>query len=334
MGPLHPAPPRHRRRPHRRARAGGARRPLLHAARAPRRRRAHHRAAARARGDLHRPRARHRRRHRPAEHPVPLDPDRGHAGDLAQARGPRDAHHRGLRRHPAGDPRFAGRRHRGRREARPRARPSTDDPRPLHRQPGVLQPAAQVQDRDLLAAGRRPRGQRHLVRRRRAPRARPRLRRVGRRRAVHQPEDRAAARRVGAARRGARRVGRHRLGLPGLRLPPAAPPGPHQVPRRRLGCREVPPGAGGRVPGPEAGRRPGPGHAGAPHRPRRCAQAEGRAQLRRRRARGGPGVRPRAGRAGRRRREGRLAARAAHPAAEDRRARRAATGRCLPCRRS
>ena len=77
------------------------------------------------------------------------------------------------------------------------------DPRPLHRQPGVLQPAPQVQDRDLRQPQprRRARGQRHLVRRGRAPRARPRLRRLGRRRALHQPDVRAATGRLGAASR-------------------------------------------------------------------------------------------------------------------------------------
>jgi len=38
-----------------------------------------------------------RRRHRPGEHPVPLDPDRGRARDLAAARGRRAVHARGLR---------------------------------------------------------------------------------------------------------------------------------------------------------------------------------------------------------------------------------------------
>ena len=151
------------------------------------------------------------------------------------------------------------------------------DPRALHRQQGVLQPAAQVQDRDLLAAGRRPRGQRRLVHRRRAPRARPRLRPVGRRRPVDQPDDRAAARRLGAARRGPGRLGGRHLDLPRLRLPAAAAPRPDQVPGRRLGRREVPPGAGGRVPAPDADRRPGARDPGAPDRPRRRAPAEGRA---------------------------------------------------------
>ena len=40
----------------------------------------------RPRPDRRRLRPRHRRRHRPREHPVPLDPDRGRAGDLGAAR--------------------------------------------------------------------------------------------------------------------------------------------------------------------------------------------------------------------------------------------------------
>ena len=90
-----------------------------------RRRRADHRAAARPRRDLPDLRPRHRRRHGPAEHPVPLDRDRGHAGDLAAAREPRHDHHRGVRRHAPRDPRLAGRRHRRRRGDRPAARRST-----------------------------------------------------------------------------------------------------------------------------------------------------------------------------------------------------------------
>ena len=76
-----------------------------------------------------------------------------------------------------------------------------------------------------------------VVRRRRAPRARPGLRPLGRRRPVHQPDARPAARRLGAAGRGARGLGRRRRRLPRLRLPPAAHPGPAQVPGRRLGRR-------------------------------------------------------------------------------------------------
>ena len=54
--------------------------------------------AARARQHLHRLRPRHRRHHRPAEHPVPLDRDRERPGDLGAARRRRDDQPRGLRR--------------------------------------------------------------------------------------------------------------------------------------------------------------------------------------------------------------------------------------------
>ena len=81
------------------------------------------------------------------------------------------------------------------------------DRAPLHRQAGVLQPAAQVQDRDLGPAGRRPRGQRRRVHRRQPSRARPGPGPVGRRRPVHQPDAGPAGRRLGAAGRGARRLG-------------------------------------------------------------------------------------------------------------------------------
>ena len=53
------------------------------------------------RRDLHRVRPRHRGHLRPAERPVPLDPDRGHAGDLAATGQRRAADHRGVRRLPA-----------------------------------------------------------------------------------------------------------------------------------------------------------------------------------------------------------------------------------------
>ena len=102
VGPLHPAQGRHRRRPHRGAGAARARGRVLHAPRPGRRRPARPRPAARDRGHLHRVRPGHRRHHRPAEHPAALDPGRGHAGDLAAARGGRPADHRGVRRLPRG----------------------------------------------------------------------------------------------------------------------------------------------------------------------------------------------------------------------------------------
>ena len=83
---VHPAPPGHRRRQDRHPGAGGARRPLLHAPGPDRRRPADQRAAARDRRHLAPVRPRHRRRHRPAEHPAALDRDRGRPGDLGAAR--------------------------------------------------------------------------------------------------------------------------------------------------------------------------------------------------------------------------------------------------------
>ena len=91
-------------------------------------------------------------------------------GDLAPARGGRPGHHRGLRRHPAGHPRLpAGRRGQGRGAGRDAG--AAGGPRPLHRRPGVLQPAPQVQvvDLRLRAALHQPRDQRRLVRRRDRP---------------------------------------------------------------------------------------------------------------------------------------------------------------------
>ena len=88
-----------------------------------------------------------------------------------------------------------------------------DDPRLVHRRQGVLQPAAQVQDLDqrLRRAVLAPRDQRRRVRGRAAPGdRRDRLRPVGRRRAVHQPDDRPAAGDVRQAGAGARGVGRGR----------------------------------------------------------------------------------------------------------------------------
>lgn len=64
----------------------------------------------------------------------------------------------------------------------------------LHRRPEVLEPAAQVQDRDLGPAGRGARDQRRRLRRRRTSRARPGSRPLGRWRTVHQPDARPARR--------------------------------------------------------------------------------------------------------------------------------------------
>ena len=88
VGPLHPAQARHRRRQDGSPRAARARRRVLHAAGPHRRRPAHHRAAAGHRRDLARVRPRHRRHHRPAEHPAALDPHRGRPRDLGSASRP------------------------------------------------------------------------------------------------------------------------------------------------------------------------------------------------------------------------------------------------------
>ena len=216
---------------------GGARRPLLHAARALRRPPA--RTRRRPRPRHHRPglRPRHRRRHRPRQHPVPLDPRRGRPGDLGPPRRGRPELAGGVRRLPAPVPRLAGRRRRRRRDHRRQLRAGGDLP-PLHRRPGVLEPAAQVQDRaDRPPQPRRlPRDQRRLLRRHRAPRARPRLRRVGRRRPVDQPDARRQARRLDPARGRAGRLGGRGLGLPRLRLPPPALARPPEVPGQPTGA--------------------------------------------------------------------------------------------------
>ena len=102
---------------------------------------------ARARRDRPGLRARHRRRHRPREHPVPLDPDRGRArrsGQKLDAAGLDSTEACGDSPRPfLGSPVAGvapGRDHR-------RLRGAGGDQAPRDRQPGVLQPPAQVQDR-------------------------------------------------------------------------------------------------------------------------------------------------------------------------------------------
>ena len=195
---------------------------------------------------------------------------------------------------PAGHPRLPpggpGRRRADRRDAGDRRHR-----RAVHRRPGAVQPAAQVQvlDQRLRRAVHAPRDQRHRLRRRPAPGdRRGRLRPVGRRRPVHQPDDRQAAGRVRPARAGARGLARRGRGLPRLRVPAAAAPGPDQVPHRRLGRGEVPRGAGEGVPRLLAARRPRPGQRGRrPARPRRRPPAERRPVLRRVRPAGRPAQR-------------------------------------------
>ena len=283
-GPLHPARSRLRRRQDRHAVGGGARRRVLHAPCPLRRPAAHRRRRPGAGHHRRRLRPRHRRRHRPGEHPVPLDPDRGRARDLGAPRRRRPQQRRGVRRLAPPVPRLPGRRGRQGRDHRRHVR-AGGDLRALHRRPGVLQPAAQVQDRAHRAPRPRrlPRDQRRRLRRHRPPRARPGLRPVGRWRAVDQPDARGEARRLDPARRGGRRLGRGRLGLPRLRLPPAAVAGPSEVPGRRLGGREVPRGPREGVPRACAGLLPLPRVAGRPPRPHRRPRAEGRQAVRRRR---------------------------------------------------
>ena len=244
------------------AAARGARCGVLHAARAQRRRRAEQRPGPGHRRHLERVRPRDRRHLRPAEHPAALDPDRGRARDLAAPGGGRARHHRGVRRHAPGRPRLTGGRRRRRRDHRRHPR-DRRDPAPLHRRPRLGEPAAQVQERGirLAAAGRRPRDQRHLLHRGGASGARPRLRRVGRRRAVHGAEAGHPAGRLGAAGRGRGCLVRRHPAVPRLRLPAAAHQGADQVPDRGLGRGEVPHGARRGVPRPAAAST-------APRRPR------------------------------------------------------------------
>ncbi len=309
------------------ARGGGARRPLLHDARAHRRRDPRRGRPPGAGRGLHGLRPQHRRHHRPQQHPVPLDRDRERPGDLGAPRGGRPHDPRGVRRQPAPLPRLPRRRHRQGRDHR-RLRGARRDQAPHPRQPGVLQPAAQVQDRADRPPEprRRARGQRRRVRRHRPPRARPRLRPLGRRRPVHQPDARPQARRLDPARRGGRRLGGRRRHLPRLRLPPPALEGPPEVPPRRLGQGEVPRGPGERVPPPRARRQPLPRGARHPRRPHRHPRAEGRPVLRRRRPRRGPHRRHHAERAGRPRRAVRRPRRPADGVPEARRDRRRGRG--------
>ena len=260
-GPLHPARPRLRRRQDRAARGGGARRPLLHDARAHRRRAARRRGAARARRD--------RRRRTPATPPtsptartssttgsaiedVPAIWERLDAVGLSSLEACGDSPRPFLGSPVAGVAKD---------EIIDGTAALEEIKRRVHRQPGVLQPAAQVQDR----ADRPPR----------ATTSPPRSTTSSFVGTVHpehgpgfdlwvggglstNPMLAAEARRLDPARRGRRRLGGRRRDLPRLRLPPAALAGPAEVPGRRLGRGEVPRGARERVPPPRARRQPLP----------------------------------------------------------------------------
>ena len=251
VGALHPAQARDRRRPHRVAGARGARRRVLHAPRPHRRRRADHRAAARHRRDQPDLRPRHRRRHRPAEHPVhwiriedvPAIWQRLEAVGLH--------HHRGLRRHPARHPRLA------RSPASPPTRSSTARPaideileryigstassptcrassRP--RSPGQQDVAHEVNDISFVGVVHPEHGPGFDLWVGGGLSTNPK---IAQRLGAWVPLDEVPDVWAGVV-----------VDLPRLRLPPAAAPRPDQVPGRRLGRREVPPGAGGRVPAP------------------------------------------------------------------------------------
>ena len=169
-------------------------------------------------------RPRHRRRHRPREHPVPLDPDRGRAGDLAAGSTP-----------PGWTPRRPAATRRGRSSAPPSpaspptrsstARSALEEikrryignpefsnlPRKFKTAlTGHPSHDVSPETNDVSFVG--------TVH----PEHGPGLRPLGRRRAVHQPDARPEARRLDPARRGRRRLGGRDLGLPRLRLPPAA----------------------------------------------------------------------------------------------------------------
>ena len=92
-------------------------------------------------------RTRRRRRDRPPERAAALDPHRRRAGDLGAHRVGRPLDAGGLRRHASRDPRcpLAGVTADEVFDATPR---HPGGRRPIHRRPGVLEPAAQVQDVD------------------------------------------------------------------------------------------------------------------------------------------------------------------------------------------
>ena len=199
----------HPRRSHRDPRAGGARGRVLHDAHPHRRRRALGDQLAvigEICDDLRPRRGRH---HRPAERPAALDPDRGRADHLDEARGGRAVDHRGLWRHSASDARLPAGRRRRRLGARRRSGAAIGR-RHVPRRSGLLEPAAQVQDvhLGLRAALHEPRDQRCRIRRRRRDRGHARIRPLGRRRAVDQPDVRAADRCLRRAGRGRRGLGR------------------------------------------------------------------------------------------------------------------------------
>ena len=228
-------------------------------------------------------RARRRRRDGPPERAAPLDPDRGRPRDLAPARSHRPHDGRGVRGHASGDPRLPARRDRRRGDPGRVARHRRDPP-PVRRHDRVLEPAAQVQDVDqwLRRSLHRSGDQRHLARRRGASRARPRVRPVGRRRALDEPDVRPAPRRVRRARSCRRGVVRRDVAVPRVRVPALAQPVPAEVPGEGLGRRGVPSGPREGVPRGAAPRRArATPHPDGASRPRGDPAATRRPDLRR-----------------------------------------------------
>ena len=229
VGPLHAAQARHRRRLDRRRSSRRARGRVLHDAGAHRRRRADHRRSC-ALGEISTEFARDTAditdRQNIQCHWIR---DRGRPGDLAAPRGGRACSTtEACGDCPRGDPRLPAGRHRRRRGHRRDARRSTRSSRRYIGNPEFSNLPRKFK---TAISGRRSQDVVHeindvafvgVV----PPRARPRLRPVGRRRPVDQPDAGAAARRLGPARRGARRLGGRHRDLPRLRLPPAARPGP------------------------------------------------------------------------------------------------------------
>ena len=211
---------------------------------------------------LHRVRPRHRRHHRPAEHPVPLDPHRGRArrsgsGSRRSACRPQ----RPAATRPRVVPRLA------RSPASPPTRSSTAPRRSTRSSARYIgDPAFSNLPRKFKTAISRPpeprrgtRDQRHLVRRRRCTPSTAPASTSGS--AAACPPTRCSPSGSACGSRWTRSPDVWAgvvADLPRLRLPPAAHPGPAEVPGRRLGRGEVPRGARGRVPRPRAGRRPRP----------------------------------------------------------------------------